>query len=574
MKETQKKILITFSFSLIYGICVLFIGLIISFTLFYVGIDNQYLNKIEGGVDRIIYEEIVLHYKFNDPIYIQFINYLLNFFKGDWGNSYVVAPGMKTIDLLSDAFSHTIVIAIFPIIIGVGGIKLGKIWARKTDRIQGKIIQIFTTIALATPIFFIGNLMQYIFQDTLPISNYILAIISLSFVFIAIIIKQTCISLENKDPNVAFVSNSFIAAKLFGYIFAMIILLEIIFQLPGFGYNFIMSIYFGDLFVNNSSIFIIVILFTFTIFLSNLVPIGYKFLREKAPKLFELFHIRDDFQSTRPDQPTEMVPKRDVNLRIELKNYGLAIVKNPYTIVGLGLIVFFIIISLFPQLFTPYKLQELVKPYFPDEAPFSSPSEAHPLGTTKYGYDLLARLIWGTRDAFIFGSLVLLIGLIGGSFFGVLASKFHGNIYNIIIGFMIVFFIIPAFWFFIIISPVFDRNVAVLVFGIGIFLVIIFIQIIANAIRYRTDYLDMAKRIIKYIPLEMAFAILLYQSLGFIGLADERTAQLGTSLSYGRAEFEIFRVNIWPSFFIFLIMLSLILLHEGLNTSIRQKEVL
>ena len=118
------------------------------------------MNNIEGSLDRVVYDSIVLQYKFNEPINIQFANYLLNFFNGDWGNSYTVADNMKAIDLISDAFPHTILITVLPIIIGIGGIKLGRIWTRKRDRIQGKIIQIFTAIALATPIFFIGILMQ------------------------------------------------------------------------------------------------------------------------------------------------------------------------------------------------------------------------------------------------------------------------------------------------------------------------------------------------------------------------------------------------------------------------------
>jgi hypothetical protein len=46
-----------------------------------------------------------------------------------------------------------------------------------------------------------------------------------------------------------------------------------------------------------------------------------------------------------------------------------------------------------------------------------------------------------------------------------------------------------------------------------------------NLYYYLRNYLDKAKTIIKYIPLEMAFAILLYQSLGFLELRDATKVQ-------------------------------------------------
>ena len=79
---------------------------------------------------------------------------------------------------------------------------------------------------------------------------------------------------------------------------------------------------------------------------------------------------------------------------------------TPLTIIGMFMILFIIFCGIFCPWLTPYTLQLITDPYlsitegFPVFAP---PSPEHPLGTTQYGYDILARLIWGTRTALTFG---------------------------------------------------------------------------------------------------------------------------------------------------------------------------
>ncbi|MFX0010990.1 MAG: hypothetical protein ACFE9R_11795, partial [Candidatus Hermodarchaeota archaeon] len=102
--------------------------------------------------------------------------------------------------------------------------------------------------------------------------------------------------------------------------------------------------------------------------------------------------------------------------------------------------------------------------------------------------------------------------------------------------------------------------------GMGLVLLIpIFTRIIANAIRRENNYFNITKAIIKYIPLEMAFAILLYQTLGFVGFADPRLPQLGVTLYWSLGSFSYWGARIWPGLFLLLICLGLILLHEGLQ---------
>ena len=73
---------------------------------------------------------------------------------------------------------------------------------------------------------------------------------------------------------------------------------------------------------------------------------------------------------------------------------------------------------------------------------------------------------------------------------------------------------------------------------------------------------------------QCAFAILLFQSIGFLVLMDGTTPQLGITISYGLGFFGAIYAIFWPGFFLFLILLSLLLLHEGLKAPTGQRDVL
>lgn len=601
LSKEQKKTIISIILSLAQGICVIFIGLTIGFIFYYVGFQNPYLNKISTVLDRDAIEIVLQQIGWYDPLPIKFIKYINNFFSGNWGESYSIFEGEQVIDVMRDVIPHTIELILLPTLIGLVGIKLGRIWARKRKEIQGRIIQIFTVIGLALPIFFIILAMQYSFQDILPIlfrtepgnpeppfitgldlfdslitgnwdlardyaRHYILPVISLSFVILALIIKQTKNNIDNNSSDVRFISNSFTAAKMFGLILPLILLVEMIFNLTGFGYYLMMSIYGGDIFLLNSCIFIIIISFAFIIFLSNIVPIVYKYLKKRLPKLFKSF---PEPQPIMVEQKYEENSIRNTSLKVELKNYVITTLKNPFALVGLGLIIFLGFIAAFPQLITPYSLNESTM-----ALPYAPPSTQHPLGTTKNGYDLLAQLIWGTRDVLLFGFQAVLIGLIGGVIFGVIAGKIHRYIYNGIIGSMLVLYIIPGFVLLVLLTLLAGKHYLFSISMIGIFLIPSFTYMIANAIRNERNTINIIKRIIKFIPLEIAFAILLYHSLGVLRVMDETTAQLGITFSYGIGHLKVFWPVFGPGFFIFLILLGFILLHEGLEAPIKSREVI
>lgn len=119
--------------------------------------------------------------------------------------------------------------------------------------------------------------------------------------------------------------------------------------------------------------------------------------------------------------------------------------KNPLSIIGLVIILFFASVAIFAPVLAP--------PQHPED-PFriphtgwklspSAPSIEHPLGTLEQQYDILYGLIWGARSAFKIGFLVVLANLFVGVILGSLAGYFGGVIEEIIMRITDIFYAIP-----------------------------------------------------------------------------------------------------------------------------------
>lgn len=107
-----------------------------------------------------------------------------------------------------------------------------------------------------------------------------------------------------------------------------------------------------------------------------------------------------------------------------------------------------------------------------------------------------------------------------------------------------------------------ERHLKLLLLVIGLLLIPSFTRIIANT-EFRV--VPIGKKIIAYAPLFAGFAIILYVSLGFLGFADPYSIQLGAEISEARVHlYDAPWATLWPGFSIFLILICLFLLHEGL----------
>jgi ABC-type dipeptide/oligopeptide/nickel transport system permease subunit len=198
---------------------------------------------------------------------------------------------------------------------------------------------------------------------------------------------------------------------------------------------------------------------------------------------------------------------------------------------------------------------------------WSPPSPLHPLGQSGFGRDVLAQVAYGTRNSIIFGLGAVVIGLIGGLIFGPLASKFNRVGHTITMSVMLIFYVLPGILLVMFLTAILGFTFGLLMSATGFLLIPSFTRIIANT-EFRP--IPILKKIIAYLPLFAGFAILFYLSLGFLGIYDYHTINLGGLVNSGRSHmYDAPWASFWPGGIAFLIVVSLFVLHEGLAKSSR-----
>ncbi|MHA1931291.1 MAG: hypothetical protein ACW96X_02060, partial [Promethearchaeota archaeon] len=417
-KERLKIIKINFVKILLIAIFFLFIGLIINFYLMLQVPEPHYYIPF----DPLPPLEIK-----RDPIIIQFVKYLVSFFTGDWGSSNVI-------ELLRSSVLRMIEIMIIPLVIGfILGKLLKKVLVRKSYNRLKKIMTILGGVGVAAPIFWLGFYLQRLFIGILPVDEWnsstpplitgflildsmiagewaltlqiivymILPILFLTMLIAALTAKKMMSKLINSSQNDSIISNSLKMSMIFSLVFSYYIIIDVTFGLRGFGQTIRGALWGLGFSVLQGCMFIIVIFFVICIFISNLIFIL------KTPS---------GLNPTKNIQEVEGEENFVNNLKEEviyLKKYLLEKMKSPFSIAGASIVVFLIVIAIFPQLITPYTLSDITSPgYWGNN--YAPPSPEHPLGTAYHGYDLLALVIWGIRDLLASGGWIILIGLVGG----------------------------------------------------------------------------------------------------------------------------------------------------------------
>jgi peptide/nickel transport system permease protein len=118
--------------------------------------------------------------------------------------------------------------------------------------------------------------------------------------------------------------------------------------------------------------------------------------------------------------------------------------RNPLSVIGLSLILFFALVAIFAPLIAPPKYSDPFKiPHTGYKIQPSPPSPQHIFGTTQQQYDMFYGLVWGTRSAFRVGVLVVAANLIIGILFGAVAGYFGGLVDEIIMRVTDIFYAIP-----------------------------------------------------------------------------------------------------------------------------------
>ncbi|SER90640.1 peptide/nickel transport system permease protein [Propionibacterium cyclohexanicum] len=114
---------------------------------------------------------------YDRPIIVQYLNYLGNIARGDFGTTY--SDNQAVTKILTSYGSATLELVLYSLVITfLIGIPLGRLAARNRDRWPDAVLRVFAILAYATPVFFLGLLLKLVFSvklGWLPVSGRISA---------------------------------------------------------------------------------------------------------------------------------------------------------------------------------------------------------------------------------------------------------------------------------------------------------------------------------------------------------------------------------------------------------------
>jgi len=219
---------------------------------------------------------------------------------------------------------------------------------------------------------------------------------------------------------------------------------------------------------------------------------------------------------------------------------------------------------------------------------FQTPSWSHPLGTDDLGRDLYSEVLYGARATLLVSFLAVLTATVIGVGLGALAGFYGGVTDAVLMRVTEMFLVIP---------PIFLALVFVALFGSNIWNVIGVISLLSwpqMARLVRAEFLSLRERpftdlartsgcsdshiifvellpntmttIVVNISLTQATAILIESALSFLGFGDSTLVSWGLMLNNAQQFFrQSWLMVFFPGMSIFLVVLSLNLIGEGLN---------
>jgi len=138
--------------------------------------------------------------------------------------------------------------------------------------------------------------------------------------------------------------------------------------------------------------------------------------------------------------------------------------KNPLGMAGFWILILLYMVAILAPVLTPYD------PTKPGDLPrmrYLPPSVSHPLGTDKFGRDVLARIMYGARISLSISFLAVAISVFIGSMVGAVAGYFGGWIDAVLMRFVDALMSIPRLFLLLTCIALFNSSVALIVILLG-----------------------------------------------------------------------------------------------------------
>jgi peptide/nickel transport system permease protein len=132
---------------------------------------DSVLAAMSGSVDMsnpAVVEHVRAEYGLNDPIYIQFANWLTKFVRGDWGVS--IGTGERVLDMFLRRLPVTLELFLFATIWAVGiGVPVGLLSALRRQSKLDLVLMSVTILGVSIPSFWEAIVLIYLLAIALPI---------------------------------------------------------------------------------------------------------------------------------------------------------------------------------------------------------------------------------------------------------------------------------------------------------------------------------------------------------------------------------------------------------------------
>ncbi|MBL3700593.1 ABC transporter permease [Leucobacter luti] len=266
-------------------------------------------------------------------------------------------------------------------------------------------------------------------------------------------------------------------------------------------------------------------------------------------------------------------------------------------VAGLVLVVLFALTALASPVLAPYSFSALSGPDG-DFGSLSAPSAAHPFGTTIAGYDVLSRVIWGTRTAFLVILIAVVSSIFAGTLLGLVSGYIGGALDRVLVMIADAIYAFPSLLLAIVLSIVISGGQSSLWGGIwaaSLSITVVFIPqyfrvVRSEVVRVKSEAFVESARVVgasrsrimfrhvlrnstRSLPLVFTLnaseAILTLAGLGFLGFGIEpnSAAEWGYDLNKAIADVTngVWWTSLWPGLAIVLVVTGLTLTGESLN---------
>lgn len=553
-------------YTILLPIMPLFFGLVLSFQFFQLLPGDPVLAYLQAqGISSpspAVYAAAVQLLGFDQPLIVQFFRYLSELFIGNLGISVAVAQCSSVFVLLTERIPVTLGFTILPIVLGlIVGILLGISSVKVRYKLVKVFIQILVILGISMPIFFVGMWFQYVLCYQLglfpPVGDAFLPACILFLLTLFLTTRQVRSNYLKESEEKHILSNSLQIIMNMSVLIAAIFLLESVFGISGFFNLFLNAVNLMDYWLFRVCVFSLIVLPVIILFLSNIGYTIYNFFSEESQSPIFTKYLG------KSERIIEESAQYTIDSDQNFQDFIVYRLYSPLTILGIVVVAFISIVAVFPQILTPFTIEEATGVYTGSWEP---PSATHPLGQARFGRDVLALLAYGLSTSIRVCILPVLIGIAIGILFGYL-SKVHRWVKGLILGFMIVVFIIPSLLVIMMLSGISGGNISMIMSIMAMYM-IPWVTLIISKGNYSLNLT--AKKLIVYFPLFMAFNIFLFEAIGFLGFSDSLLpVQLGTNVSSARNYlYSAPWASFWPGLAIFVAIGGFLTLHYGLKEPI------